>query len=106
MLVRRVAKKGDFIRYAVYEMGLEELRRKRKLRMSTFCMCVNTVADERIELPKGPTTVSDYGLVKRQFDIFERAVKKFKSDVGLWIQYIELAKKEGARALVGRITAR
>lgn len=51
-------------------------------------------------------SISDYALVRRQFHIFERALKKFKSDVGLWIQYIELAKKEGARSLVGRISAR
>jgi hypothetical protein len=44
--------------------------------------------------------------VRRQFHIFERAVNKFKSDVGLWVQYIQVAKREGARALVGRITAR
>lgn len=33
-LVRRVAKKGDFLRYISYEMGLEQLRRKRIERMS------------------------------------------------------------------------
>ncbi|KDR75346.1 hypothetical protein GALMADRAFT_140862 [Galerina marginata CBS 339.88] len=90
-LVRRVAKKADYLRYAAYEMGLEQLRRKRVARM---------------ELAPGPATVSDYALVRRQFHIFERAVKKFKSDVGLWVQYIQVAKGEGARALVGRITAR
>ncbi|PPQ74494.1 hypothetical protein CVT26_007954 [Gymnopilus dilepis] len=90
-LVRRVAKKADFLRYAAYEMGLEQLRRKRAA---------------RLQLPPGPATVSDYALVRRQFHIFERAVKKFKSDVGLWVQYIQVAKREGARALVGRITAR
>ena len=50
--------------------------------------------------------MSDYALVRRQFQIFERALKKFKSDVSLWIQYIQVAKREGARSLVGRITAR
>lgn len=50
--------------------------------------------------------MSDYALVRRQFQIFERALKKFKGDVGLWIQYVQVAKREGARALVGRITAR
>lgn len=59
-----------------------------------------------IELKAGPATLSDYALVRRQFHIFERAVKKFKSDVGLWIQYIQVAKQQGARSLVGRITAR
>ncbi|KAI0829637.1 U3 small nucleolar RNA-associated protein 6-domain-containing protein [Trametes gibbosa] len=90
-LVRRIPKKSDFLRYATYEMSLEALRRKRV---------------ERLKLPKGPPSVSDYALVRRQFQIFERALKKFKGDVGLWIQYIQVAKKEGARALVGRITAR
>jgi U3 small nucleolar RNA-associated protein 6 len=33
-LVRRVAKKADFLRYAAYEMGLEQLRRKRVERLS------------------------------------------------------------------------
>ncbi|KAG5650269.1 hypothetical protein H0H81_012781 [Sphagnurus paluster] len=90
-LVRRVAKKADFLRYAAYEMGLEQLRRK------------------RVERTKSENTIpslSDYALVRRQFQIFERALKKFKSDVGLWIQYIYVAQREGARALVGRITAK
>ncbi|KAE9408552.1 hypothetical protein BT96DRAFT_662460 [Gymnopus androsaceus JB14] len=90
-LVRRVAKKSDFLRYASYEMGLEHLRRKRV---------------DRLNIPKTPVTVSDFALVRRQFHIFERALKRFKSDVGLWIEYIQVAKKEGARSLVGRITAR
>ncbi|KAF9467295.1 U3 small nucleolar RNA-associated protein 6-domain-containing protein [Collybia nuda] len=90
-LVRRVAKKADFLRYASYEMGLEQLRRKRI---------------ERTKSGPSPPTVSDYAFVRRQFHVFERALKKFKSDVGLWIQYIQVAKREGARALVGRITAR
>ncbi|KAF8134593.1 U3 small nucleolar RNA-associated protein 6-domain-containing protein [Boletus edulis] len=90
-LVRRVAKKSDFLRYAAYEMGLERLRRKRL---------------QRLNLPKSKTTVSDYALVRRQFQIFERALKRFRSDVGLWVQYVQVAKREGAHALVGRITAR
>lgn len=90
-LVRRVAKKGDFLRYAAYEMSLDSLRKKRL---------------ERLKLPPSPPSVSDYALVRRQFYIFERALKKFKADVGLWVQYINVAKHEGARALVGRITAR
>jgi U3 small nucleolar RNA-associated protein 6 len=59
-----------------------------------------------LEIPPGPATISDYALVRRQFHIFERAVNKFKSDVGLWVQYIEVAKREKADALVGRIIAR
>ncbi|KAJ7502809.1 U3 small nucleolar RNA-associated protein 6-domain-containing protein [Mycena galericulata] len=64
-LVRRVAKKADFLRYAAYEMNLEQLRRKRVERL-----------------------------------------RRFKADVGLWVQYIEVAKREGAHTLVGRVAAR
>ncbi|KAJ7874712.1 U3 small nucleolar RNA-associated protein 6-domain-containing protein [Mycena olivaceomarginata] len=90
-LVRRVAKKADFLRYAAYEMGLEQLRRKRV---------------ERLKIVSTHASVSDYALVRRQFHIFERALKKFKDDVALWIQYIDLAKREGAHTLVGRVVAR
>ncbi|KZT08401.1 uncharacterized protein LAESUDRAFT_757637 [Laetiporus sulphureus 93-53] len=92
-LVRRIPQKNDYLRYATYEMGLEALRRKRVKRL--------TQGDAR-----PPPSVSDYALVRRQFHIFERALKKFKGDVALWIQYIRVAKKEGARTLVGRISAR
>lgn len=90
-LVRRIPKKSDFLRYAAYEMNLEQLRRKRV---------------ERLKMEKTAPSISDYAIVRRQFQIFERALKKFKSDVGLWTQYIQVAKREGARSLVGRITAR
>ncbi|KIM69184.1 hypothetical protein SCLCIDRAFT_104260 [Scleroderma citrinum Foug A] len=90
-LVRRIAKKCDFLRYAAYEMTLEQLRRKRL---------------QRLNMPTMKATISDYALVRRQFHIFERALRRFKADVGLWIQYIQVAKREGARSLVGRITAR
>lgn len=33
-LVRRVAKKNDYLRYVQYEMGLEALRKKRLERLS------------------------------------------------------------------------
>ena len=110
-LTRRVPKKNDFLRYAAYEKGLEALRRKRAERISTWAyfLHISTLLIQDgviIEVPKGPPTISDYALVRRQFQIFERAIKKFKSDTGLWIQYIQVAKKEGARSLVGRITAR
>ncbi|KZT62455.1 hypothetical protein CALCODRAFT_426062 [Calocera cornea HHB12733] len=90
-LVRRVADKADFLRYAQYEIGLEALRRKRL---------------QRLKLPPSPPSISDYAIVRRQYYIFERAVRKFKADVSLWTEYIELARKNGARGLVGRLCAR
>ncbi len=109
-LVRRAPKKGDYLRYISYEMTLEALRKKRAHRLSMPLHYSNQPFSHLIlsseELPPGPPSVSDFALVKRQFHIFERALKKFKSDVALWIEYIHLAKKEGARSLVGRISAR
>lgn len=81
-LVRRVPHKSDFLRYIDYERSLDKLCRIRATKTNT----------------KAPHT--------RQFHIFERALKKFKDDVGLWIQYIQLAENHGARSLVSRISAR
>ena len=55
---------------------------------------------------QSPQSVSNYAIVKRVFQIFERAVRKFKGDVGIWMEYIRVAEKMGAKALVGKITAR
>lgn len=88
-------------------MGLEQLRRKRVERLSQFFISsAQLFSHLGVEIPRTPTTISDYALVRRQFHIFERALKRFRADVGLWIQYVEVAKREGARTLVGRITAR
>jgi hypothetical protein len=55
---------------------------------------------------RGPPSVGDYALVRRQFAVFERALKKFGADVALWVAYIRKAQDEGARALIGRLCAR
>lgn len=89
-LVRRIPNKNDFLRYASYEMSLETLRRKRAARLNL----------------KSAPSISDYALQRRQLHIFERAVNKFKSDIGLWLDYLRTAQRLGARALFGRIVAR
>jgi hypothetical protein len=63
-------------------------------------------ADELFAEERSPRSVSDYAIVKRVFQIFERAVRKFKGDVGLWMEYIRVVEKVGAKALVGKVTAR
>ncbi|CAE6531606.1 unnamed protein product [Rhizoctonia solani] len=90
-LVRRVALKSDYIKYAQYEVTLEALRKKRAARLNS--------TDNR-------SSLADYCVVRRQFFILERAVRKFKSDVSLWVQYIELAKSNNARSLVGKLCSR
>ncbi|KAH7108205.1 U3 small nucleolar RNA-associated protein 6-domain-containing protein [Auriculariales sp. MPI-PUGE-AT-0066] len=90
-LVRRVAKKSDYLQYLAYEIQLETLRKKRV---------------QRLKLATSKRTVSDYALVRRQLHIMDRAVQRFKADIALWVQYIRLAQKEGARTLAGKICAR
>lgn len=106
-LVGKATKKSDFLRYAAYEMGLEQLRRKRVERMSAYRPHIPIPRlTTPTELPTHPATISDFAMVKRLFNIYERALKRFKSDIGLWTQYINTAKREGARNLVGRVLAR
>lgn len=107
-LVRRIPKKNDFLRYAAYEMNLEALRQKRANRLSTFSFCAPNclIFIWLSEVPRTPATISDYSLLRRQFQIFERALRKFKDDVSLWIQYIQAAEKAHARSLVSRVCGR
>eukprot|EP00163_Fabomonas_tropica_P021663 TRINITY_DN3779_c0_g1_i2.p1 TRINITY_DN3779_c0_g1~~TRINITY_DN3779_c0_g1_i2.p1 ORF type:complete len:140 (-),score=23.01 TRINITY_DN3779_c0_g1_i2:45-464(-) len=64
-LKRRAAKKEDFLMYAQYEMNLEKLRRIRKKRLGIF-------------RKKGP---SEFAGVRRIHFIFDRGLRKFKSDM-------------------------
>ncbi|KDN41360.1 hypothetical protein RSAG8_07475, partial [Rhizoctonia solani AG-8 WAC10335] len=60
-LVRRVALKSDYIKYAQYEVTLEALRKKRAARLNS--------TDNK-------SSLADYCIVRRQFFILERAVRK------------------------------
>lgn len=86
-IIRRVANKGDYLRYIAFESGLKLLAKKRIERLSI----------------QGSSLIN---FVKRQNAIFERALKKFKSDLNLWIEYIEHAKINGSNGLLGRIATR
>ena len=55
---------------------------------------------------EGPHTVSDHSITQRQYAIFERAVKKWKDDLGLWIEYINVLRRNGARTKVAGVCAR
>ena len=51
-------------------------------------------------------SISDHSIVQRQFQIFERATRKFRADVRLWVQYIDVAQRENAKQLASRVCAR
>jgi U3 small nucleolar RNA-associated protein 6 len=106
-LIRRQPRKKDFLDYIEYEMALERLRRKRVARLGNYCGLKfwNKILTQHIDAPL-PHSLSSHSLVQKQFSIFERATRKFKGDIRLWVQYIDVAKKEGAGNLVGRVVAK
>lgn len=59
------------MRYIAYEMAVDELRRKRKARLAV----------------QSNHSVSDSSIVRNIHLIFSRAVRRFPSDVALWMQY-------------------
>ena len=74
---------SDYARYAEYEMNLESLRKRRARRMGVKA---NGHAGQR-----------------RIFFILDRATRKFHGDIGLWMQYIEYAKKQKSHKKVSQI---
>lgn len=72
----REATPSVYSRYASYEMNLESLRKKRVKRMGV----------------KMPMHTGQ----RRIYYILDRATKKFHGDLGLWMLYVEYARKCGA----------
>ncbi|KAI8906696.1 U3 small nucleolar RNA-associated protein 6-domain-containing protein, partial [Gorgonomyces haynaldii] len=94
---RHIAKKIDFLRYIEYESNLEQLRRKRKKRLGL---------DKEPEPGKSGITISDYSLVSRIHSLYQKMLKKFKGDVGLWQQYFEWARKIKSSKTLARTFAK
>ncbi|KAF2170520.1 hypothetical protein M409DRAFT_64229 [Zasmidium cellare ATCC 36951] len=74
---------ADYARYATYEMNLDSLRKKRCKRLGVKS-----------------TTFSGQRTI---FFILDRATKKFPSDMGLWMQYINYCKKEKANKKLSKV---
>ncbi|KAL2803388.1 U3 small nucleolar RNA-associated protein 6-domain-containing protein [Aspergillus granulosus] len=72
----RGAQPSDFVRYAEYEMNLDSLRRKRVKRLGIKS--------------------TGFSGQRRIFFVLDRATRKFHGDIGLWIQYIEYARRQKA----------
>ncbi|KAL9539521.1 hypothetical protein MBANPS3_010207 [Mucor bainieri] len=88
-LQRRIKQKIDFLRAIEYEINLEELRKKRVARLG--------IADAL----KGSDL--QYSGARRIYNLFRRATIKFKSDLSLWLQYIDYAKKNKANNILSSI---
>eukprot|EP00882_Tetradesmus_deserticola_P012186 GHRQ01012913.1.p2 GENE.GHRQ01012913.1~~GHRQ01012913.1.p2 ORF type:complete len:146 (+),score=57.52 GHRQ01012913.1:301-738(+) len=83
LLKRRAALKEDFLRYIEYESKLEELRQHRRKGLDT----------------RGKKkSIADYAIVRRIHFIFERAVRRFRSDVALWTAWLEFCRASSSSA--------
>lgn len=74
---------SDYIRYAEFEMNVDALRKKRVKRLGI----------------KGTMHSGQ----RRIFFVFDRGTKKHSGDIGLWLQYIEYAKKQQAHKKLSHI---
>lgn len=76
-------------RYAEYEAKLEELRAHRKQSMGI----------------KGQTTVGDYAIVRRIHLIYERATRKFRGDLRIWLKWLEFCRTSNSTRQTSRVSA-
>lgn len=83
ILNARGSKPQDYAQYLEHEMNLETLRRKRVKRL-------------------GVKTNNHTGK-RRMSSVLDRATKKFPGDVGLWMQYITFAQKQGSNKKVSQL---
>ena len=79
----RGSQPSDYARYAEYETNLDSLRRKRMKRMGL--------------------KHTGHAGQRRIFFILDRATRKFHGDIGLWMQYIEFARKQKANKKLSQI---
>lgn len=106
-LARRISQKIDFLKAIEFEM---ELHGKFKLRKERLFKDINAIKDsERREAAlkswKKPRD-SDTAIVRRIHGLFERSLKKFKSDPILWLQYMEWAGSVRSTKKLGQLYAR
>jgi hypothetical protein len=87
-LHRFEADKADFLQYIEYELNFDKLREKRKIRLN---------------VKRNGT--ADSACTKRVNFIFDRALKKFKGDIDLWIAAIEYAQVKHIDARISKLIA-
>jgi U3 small nucleolar RNA-associated protein 6 len=84
-LNRRAPLRDDFLRAITFEMNAQTLvkGRKQKLGLDT-------------------QLISDYSFKRRILHIYDRALRKFSSDLSLWHQYLDYAAGVGGEHILGK----
>ena len=76
-------------RYAEYEAKLEELRSHRMEIMGI----------------KRQTTLAEYAIVKRIHLIYERATRKFRGDLRIWLKWLHFCRTSGSNRQTSRVSS-
>lgn len=84
---RRAPLKEDFLRYVEYEMQLDSLRKIRKAAIVRSMKAANL---------KWRGSLSDSAITKRIMYIYERALRRFKGDLQLWLKLMEFCRIRGS----------
>ena len=82
---RRISKKQDFLRFIDFELKLEKLKQSRILQLG-----LNDVSEG-----------ARYRSLQRIHFIFQKCLRKYKSDVPLWIRYIQYCKQVSSTRSLG-----
>eukprot|EP00232_Nephroselmis_pyriformis_P022377 CAMPEP_0182871328 /NCGR_PEP_ID=MMETSP0034_2-20130328/11054_1 /TAXON_ID=156128 /ORGANISM="Nephroselmis pyriformis, Strain CCMP717" /LENGTH=338 /DNA_ID=CAMNT_0025003873 /DNA_START=81 /DNA_END=1094 /DNA_ORIENTATION=- len=91
LLKRRATLKADYLRYVEFESKFEVLRRHRKRSLN--------LTDEK-------ASISDHSVSRRIHFIYERATRKFKGDLRLWLRYFEFCRASGSTKSLSKIISR
>lgn len=87
LLKRRATLREDFLRYIEYEKQVEALR----------------VARRKSRKLHGKTSLSDHAGVRRVHFIFERATRKFPSDLSFWTLWLQYCRETKSVKRVSRV---
>lgn len=88
-LHKKISKNIDFRRYIEYETILHQLATKRKARLNT-----------------PGWSLSDYSMVRRIHGIYQKALRKFRDDIQLWVQYFEWSRDVKSSKVMGKSFAK
>ena len=102
-LERRSKVKEDYLKYIDYESKLEKLRRIRKKALIRQLKASYSSSSFHSEKPKKQQkwqpSLCDRASAMRIMLIYERAVTRFKGDLGLWLQFIQYCRSQGTRRM-------
>ncbi len=102
---RRVGKRSDHLRYIEYELNLDRLRRKRKARFHLDVEPGSAAAGAAGSEAAGGVSLSDVAGLRRIHGLYQKALRKWKGDVDLWVQYLTWCKETSSTRVLGKTFA-